>query len=191
MARAYVKACPSHNQNARWFSHGLPEFLEQSSPYREARELADLARLERALNDAFDAEDAAVLTLPKLAKHAPERWGDLFFTPHPSAARLDLATNAFAIWRALKDEETAPPVEALSERLIVWRNGTVASVRPLGSEEVMMWDEAAKGVRFGVLCELAATFDDPDGAALRVAQYLQAWIGAGLLSKASLRRGKK
>ena len=50
---------------------------------------------------------------------------------------------------------------------------------------------AAKGVRFGVLCELAATFDDPDGAALRVAQYLQAWIGAGLLSMASLRRGKK
>ncbi|HEY8215109.1 MAG TPA: DNA-binding domain-containing protein [Methylocystis sp.] len=190
MARAYVKAYPSRNQNARWFPHRLPEFLGVSAVYGGQRALADIASLERAVNDAFDAADAPVLDMPKLAKHAPERWGDLFFTPHPSAARLDLHTNAFAIWKAVKNDNDAPPVDALAERerILVWRDGTMPKVRALAAEEVMMWDEAAKGVRFSVLCEMAATFDDPDTAALRVAQYLQAWIGAGLLSKAGLRR---
>jgi len=36
----------------------------------------------------------------------------------------------------------------------------------------MLWDEAARGVRFGVLCEMAATYDDPDRAALHAAGYL-------------------
>jgi hypothetical protein len=61
-------------------------------------------------------------------------------------------------------------------------------VRPLGPEEAMMWDEAGKGVSFAALCQLMATFDDPEGAALRAAGYLQSWITAGMLSGAKLRR---
>ncbi len=48
----------------------------------------------------------------------------------------------------------------------------------------MLWDEAANGVRFGMLCEMAATYDDPDGAAARAAGYLQGWIASGLLTSA-------
>jgi hypothetical protein len=60
-------------------------------------------------------------------------------------------------------------------------------VRALSPEEAMMWDEAAKGVPFGRLCELAAVYDDPDTAPLRAAQHLKGWIGSGALSAASLR----
>jgi len=34
-----------------------------------------------------------------------------------------------------------------------------------------MWDEAAKGVRFGVLCEMVSTFAGKDDAELRAASY--------------------
>ena len=34
--------------------------------------------------------------------------------------------------------------------------------RELPAEEAMMWDEAAKGIPFGVLCSMLATYDDPD-----------------------------
>jgi hypothetical protein len=52
-------------------------------------------------------------------------------------------------------------------------------------EEAMMWIEASRGARFGVLCEMLATFDDPDGAALRAAGYLQGWLEAEMLSAAN------
>ena len=48
-----------------------------------------------------------------------------------------------------------------------------------------MWDEAAGKIPFGVLCEMLATYDDPDGAAARGATYLHGWITAGLLSAVS------
>ncbi len=57
--------------------------------------------------------------------------------------------------------------------------------RELSTEEAMMWDEAAKGIPFDVLCEMLATYDDPDGAAARGAGYLHGWITSGLLADVS------
>jgi hypothetical protein len=188
LARAYVRERPSRTSNARWFSHALPEFLAEAEPYRGMAQLAELARIERALSDAFDAADAPVVTLDELKSMPPEHWSDLVFVPHPSAFRLDLSSNAFAIWTALKSEAEPPAPAGLEapQRLLVWRHGTMPKVRALEPEEAMMWTEAARAVRFGVLCELAATYDDPEGAALRAARYLQSWISAGLLSLARL-----
>ena len=188
MGHAYVKARPSQHPNLRWFSQGLPDFLRSNEPYSNHPVLADLAALEKALNDAFDASEGAVLPLEAMAGFAPESWNDLVFAPHPSAQRIDLATNAAAIWMALKNEEAPSEAETLAEpsRLLVWRQDTTPMFRELTAEEAMMWDEAANGIPFGVLCEMLATYDDPDGAAARGASYLHGWITAGLLTAASL-----
>jgi Putative DNA-binding domain len=187
MGHAYVKARPSENPNLRWFSQRLPDFLRSAEPYNRHPVLSDLAALEKALNHAFDAAEAPVLALPDMAGFAPEVWNDLVFQPHPSALRLDLMTNAPAIWLALKNDETPPEAAVLEEpsRLLIWRQDTTPVFRELGSEEAMMWDEAAGKIPFGVLCEMLATYDDPDGAAARGATYLHGWITAGLLSAVS------
>lgn len=184
LARAYVAARPSRNQNARWFSHRLPDFIAETRPGEP--HLAELATLERALNDAFDALEREPLTLPDLAVVPPENWSDLVFEPHPSAQRLPFTTNAHALWLALKNEETPPPVEAYAqpENVMVWRHETTPKVRRMSGEEAMMWNEAVNGVPFGRLCELIAVYDDPESAPLRAAQHLQGWIVSGLLAKA-------
>lgn len=183
LARAYVAASPSHNPNARWFSHRFPDFIAKTYP--DQMHLAELAALERALNDAFDAPDADPLALADLAAVAPELWSSLVFTPHPSAARLTLTTNAHALWLALKDENAPPEVQTFEtpETVLVWRRETTPRLRRAAGEEAMMWTEAAKGLPFGALCELVATYDDPETAPLRAAQYLQGWITSGLLAK--------
>jgi hypothetical protein len=187
-ARAYIAARPSRTQNARWFSHGLPDFLAEAEI--EHPEVAELAGLERMVNDAFDAADGPVLAISDLAAIPPEEWTGLKFVPHPSARHLDLATNAYAIWAALKDDTPPPPASKLKEveRIVAWRRDVTPLMRRMAGEEAMMWNEADKGVPFGVLCELVATYDDPDGAAMRAAQYLQGWIAAGMLSNAAAGR---
>ncbi len=187
MGHAYVKARPSEHPNLRWFSQALPEFLKSTAPYSDHPVLSDLAALERALNDAFDGKDGPVVTLAGMAGFAPEAWADLRFKPHPTAGRLDVSTNASAIWMALKNDGTPPDALVLEEpsRLLIWRQDTTPVFRELAAEEAMMWDEAANEIPFGVLCTMLATYDDPDGAAARGAGYLHGWVTAGLLTDAS------
>lgn len=189
MARQFIAAHPSRTPNARWFADGLPNFLARTDPYCARPALHELVGLERRLADAFDAPDAPVLTLADLAAIAPADWGLLTFRAHPSTARLDHQSNAFAIWSALKGDLPAP-AETLRrdepDRLLVWRTGSTAMVRALGAEEAMLWDEAGRGATFGRLCELTAVFGDPATAALRAAQHLQAWLSTGALTGLAL-----
>ncbi len=183
LADVYITAHPSDTPNVRWFSRKLPNFLKETEPFSKRKELAEIAELEHSLALAFDAADQTHLTLEALQSIAPEAWADLQFESHPSVARLNFNTNAYASWLALENDRDPPATIALDrpQRLLVWRKGLSARVRDLTDEEAMMWDEAMRGVAFGRLCELLATFDDPETAPMRAAQYLQSWIAAGLL----------
>jgi hypothetical protein len=184
LVKAYIAANPSDQRNARWFGRHLPTFIIGNEAYALHPEIAELAALEKALADAFDGPDAAPLTIETLTAVSPESWPKLVFTTHPAALRLTFATNATDIWMALKDETAPPEAQPLPEphAIIIWRHEFMSRFRPLAAEEAMMWDEAAKGVRFGVLCEMVATFGGEDAAELRAATYLKNWIDTGMLA---------
>jgi hypothetical protein len=184
LVRAYIAANPSDRRNARWFGRHLAAFIRARADYVPHPEIAELAELEKALADAFDGPDADPLRIEALTALAPETWPQLVFTPHPTAIRLAFKTNAADIWCALKDE-TAPPAPTLlpePRAILVWRQDFMARFKPLCAEEAMMWDEAAKGVCFGVLCEMAATFAGEEDAELRAATYLKGWVDTGMLT---------
>jgi Putative DNA-binding domain len=180
----YIAAHPSDQRNARWFGRHLPVFVRENPTYAKHPEVAEIAELEKALTDAFDGPDAEPLRIEALAAIPPEAWPKLVFKPHPTAIRLTFGTNAADIWSALKSETAPPKPEHLPEpqAIVVWRQDFMSHFRPLPPEEAMMWDEAAKGVWFSVLCEMVATFAGEDEAELRAAAYLRGWIDMGMLA---------
>ena len=184
LVKAYIAANPSDQRSARWFGRHLPAFVRDSETFAKHPEAAEIAQLEKALADAFDGPDAAPLGIEALAAIQPEDWPNLVLEPHPTATRLTFKTNAADIWSALKDEEAPPKPEHLTEpqAIVVWRQDFMARFRPLSAEEAMMWDEAGKGVRFGVLCEMVATFAGEDDAELRAATYLKGWVDTAMLA---------
>ncbi len=187
LAQGYITAHPSRTANARWFGARFPEHVAEHPAAAALPELADIARFTRALNDAFDAADASRLTLADLAVVAPEAWGGLVFAPHPSVRRLDLSTNAIALWRWASDGADAgthPEAVRLSkpDRIAVYRPELTPRYRRLGDEEAMMLDEMIKGTTFAGLCEMVGTYGGEDGAALRAASHLKLWIEEGMLS---------
>lgn len=184
LVRAYIAGNPSDQRSARWFGRHMPAFIAKSRTFADHPEVAELAALEKALADAFDGPDAEALRLSDLAELPPEAWPALELKPHPTAIRLTFTTNAAGIWTALKNETAPPKPTRLPEpqALLVWREGFMARFKPLTTEEAMMWDEAAKGVRFSVLCEMVATFAGEDEAELRAASYLKSWVELGTLA---------
>lgn len=185
LARSYIETNPSKTPNARWFGDKFPDFLSNSIEYADAILFSELATLERALVDVFDAEDVAPLSLEQLGAIALDAWPNLTFSPHPAIRRIDLSTNVDDIWQALHNQQKPPAAKTLGEtrQVIVSRQEGMATFRLMASDEAMMWDEAAKGVRFSVLCEMLAIHGGEEHAAVRAAQYLQVWINSGMLSQ--------
>ncbi len=188
LCRDYIAAYPSNNPNARYFGNRLPEFLEHTEPYQSQKELLELARLEKVLNDAFDCVDAPTLAAEELGNVDPGDWVRLCFSAHPSVARLTFDTNATDIWKALKNEQDVPQPLILDapQNVLVWRKDTTPMMRVMAEEEAMMWDEAIKRVNFGVLCEMLATYQDADTAPQRAAQYLSAWLSNEMITSFEL-----
>jgi hypothetical protein len=184
LAKSYIASHPSDRRSVRDFGRQVPAFLAGDATFGKHPELAEIAELEWALADAFDGPDAEPLSIARFAEIPPELWTRLVFTPHPTARRLTFATNAADIWAALRGETAPPPAgrPAEPQTLLVWRQDVTARFKPLGPEEAMMWDEAAAGTRFGVLCEMVATYGGEDGADLRAATYLKDWVDMGSLA---------
>jgi hypothetical protein len=189
LCRTFIKAQPSTSRNARWVSQGLADFAAATPPWADHPEMGEIAWLERALGNAFDSADAPVLTLEGLGEIPADGWGAVSFTFHPSLQRGRFATNAGDVWTALNDGGEDHPASVMLDEpheIAVWREALTSKWRELPAEEAMMLDAARDGVPFGVLCEMVATFAEPDTAAARAAGYLQGWIVAGMLSGWSL-----
>lgn len=184
MAERYIHAHPSDQPNARWFSHHLPEFLTSSPHYRRQPEIAELARLERAINDAFDGPDHPIVTMADLAAIRPEDFVSASFRIAPTVHRFAVTTNVSSLWASLKCDEIPPRPEdcAKPTEILVWRQGSGSRFRILGEEEAMAIDSAREGLPFSVICEMMATYEDPENAGLRAAAYLRGWIEAEIVS---------
>lgn len=185
LASAYAYAVPSNNPNGRWFGSKLPEYLSETAPYSDRLELCELAVLERALNDVFDAADAEPLTLADLASVPPEAWGELVFSFQPATRVLEFKTNAVDLWSALHNDTALPSVCEMEEpvHVVCYREERMSKFRFMSHEEAILWREAVKGTSFAGLCEIGATYGGEDGAAERAAGILHNWISAGLLKK--------
>lgn len=185
MARDYVASHPSDHPNARWYSRRLATFLMNDPRYSADLALGELAALELAVNDAFDAEDRPVVTLQDLASISPDKFAAARFTASPSVRRLTVTTNVAELWPLLQSEGAELPSSAALDvpaEFVVWRQDETSHFRQITAEEAMAIDEMRNGVPFGVLCEMIAMMDDPDGAAMRAAGYLRNWIDSGIIA---------
>lgn len=187
MARTFALHNPANPPDGRRYGTGLPEFLGAFSPYKERPLLADLARLERALTSAVDAPKVEPLAVAELGAIPAEKWATMTFTPHPAVQRVDLRTNAVEVWSELQNgtAPSTPRLLAQTDQILVYRKDRQVKFRRLAPDEAMMWDEATKGARFSLLCEMMAMFGRHQATAARAASYIKSWTAAGMLVKAA------
>lgn len=178
LACAYLERYPSQHPNIRWVGRRLPGFLGEQEPYRADPALAELAAFERALRDAFDAEDAPVLSGEALAAIPPQSWASMRPVLHPSVHRLDLGWNTVAVWQALDRGEPHPRPQPLERRIpwLVWRKDFTPLFRSLAPGEAAVLDAVRGGADIETLCERASAWSPPEQVPAQVAGWLAAWL---------------
>ncbi len=192
----YVTAHPPRDRNARWYTTGLPDFLREHRQWRNEAAALSMALFERAVVDAFDASDAAPLTIQALAEFAPEDSPRLVFAFHPSLIALRLTPGVFAAYQAMNGDDEGEDVAAEAEAetagegefeaVAVWRCNEESVFRELEPDEFLALNEARAGRAFGDICQMAAFQHAGDIEPDRLAQFLASWFEDGMVTGVSL-----
>lgn len=181
LADAYIGAQPSRERNARWYTTRFPDFLREQDEWRDNARAIDLALLERALTDAFDAPDAEPLAIAELAAFAPEQWPRLSFAFHPSLIVLELEEGTIATHEAAMEQQDLPPRGEGRGHVAIWRADLDSVHCELEADEAMALSLAMEGHAFGDICQMAAFRDHADASPERLAQMLTGWFQEGLV----------
>ncbi|MCB1526862.1 MAG: putative DNA-binding domain-containing protein [Hyphomicrobiaceae bacterium] len=183
-AAGYIEAHPSDRQNVRWFSRNMPDFLAATAPFSNWPQMAEVARIELALADAFDSANAETFSLAMLTSISPDDWATLMVVPHPSVRRIDALTNALDIWIAIDAGTEPPQAKRLNspQHLIVWREATTPRIRVMSIDEATAFDAAQPASTFADVVAAMTSFEDQREAAKAAVGFLAGWAAAGMLA---------
>lgn len=183
LVHAYIAAHPSHYFSMRYVGQYLGEFLRNTAPYSEHRDLYELALFEWALCDAFDAADNAPLTHDDFRRIDPAAWPALRLQFHPSLQRVMLFGNTPALWSALQAEQQPPAFESAAQARpwLIWRQQLRLLFRPLAELEPLVFDAFCNGADFAEVCEQVCEVLPAEQVPPLVAGLIQQWLQDGLI----------
>lgn len=167
-AASFLSREPSTHPSVRWLGERFPAWLRNA----HGEPLGDLARLEWAVLNASDAEDAASLDPIELQALAPQSWSDLRLALHPSLTLLEVCANVREIWLALRRSTPAPELAPVPERLAVWRAQPGPQVEPIDDSSLRLLRILAGSSNLGAACERLARDLPPAEVPAVVAEVL-------------------
>jgi hypothetical protein len=172
----YLAADPSTEPSVRHLGRKVADFIR-------AREgtpawLADLAALEWARVDAFDAPDDQTLTLAQLAELDPARWPQMQMSAVRSLKLLDAKWPVHRLW--LEDEPAG--VEPCAICLRVWRRPDFQVLQtPMDAYESAAVAMLLKGSSFAEICQVFDALDEQEGAQ-QAGGLLLRWLEDGIVA---------
>jgi hypothetical protein len=178
LARAYVAESPSTHPSLRQAGRDFGAFLAHAEDVPAY--VPDLARLEWARLDVFDAPDGAVLALECLRARSPDAWHALPLRPIDALTTLRSAWPVHEIWAA----ERAPAAgwTPATTTLRVWRREFLVYQGRMDALERAALALIAPGATFGALCALCEDTPGVEDAARDAAALVLRWIDDGILA---------
>ncbi len=149
LVRAYLSAHPSRSYTLNELGRRLPEFVRRARvPY--AAFCHDLARLERAVAEVFDAPETKPLDAKQLAALRPRDLERLRLVPAAALRLLKLEHDAGAWLDSLRgDAHDHPPVRRKRTRVVVYRRSYGVKRREQGEAAFALLEDLVVGAPIG------------------------------------------
>ena len=181
LVRDYLERHPSTSRSVRPLGRFLGQFLDGHSLGAEHPYVADLARFEWALLEAFDARDAEPLPPERLKSVPADQWPGLRLALAPSLRIVEARAPVQEVWGAVTAGQAPPRVECRPTVLRVWREGLRVFHRVIGDVELAALRAIERGAGFAATCEAASALVGEDQAAVEVARLLERWLADQLI----------
>lgn len=177
LIEGYVAARPPASFTLRDYGVDLPGWLATADAPPWA---ADLARLERARVEVFDAADQVALTRDDVAALPPQALAALPLRWIAASAVVPLAWTVDDTWSDLEDDVPPRPPTPTTRVVLVWRRDLAVIHRTLEADEAALASAMTPGVTFADACEVVARSSDEPVA--RALELLLRWLDAEALA---------
>jgi hypothetical protein len=173
----YLETFPSEQPSVRHLGRALAEFLRRCEDMPKC--LADLAELEWARVEVFDAPDAECATIDELATVPPDAWPALRFSTIPAIQTLRVQYPAHQLWSDSQSLE----VPAAETSLRIWRKNDFHVLHaPMDERESAAHHKMISGETFAAICETFADLPEMD-AAREATGLLARWLEDGIIAR--------
>jgi hypothetical protein len=173
----YLETFPSEQPSVRHLGRSLAEFLQSLEDIPKC--LADLAELEWARVEVFDAPDAECATIDDLAAVPPDAWPALRFSTIPAIQTLRVQYPAHQLWSDSQSLEMRPAETSLR----IWRkNDLLVLHAPMDERESAALHKLISGKTFAAICETFADLPEMD-AAREATGLLARWLEDGIIAR--------
>lgn len=173
--RKFVARNPSRNRTLNGMSAKFPAFLARYVPKGHRNGLAvDVARIERAMEDVFDAPRAEPMTAAQFGTIGADQWERVRLTVTPALRLLTLrypANDFMNAVRAGKKPRIPRPRKTVA---IVYRRGFSVFRRDQEPEQFRLLNALASGRVLAAA--VRASIGDRTASADRLAEKLGAWF---------------
>ncbi len=183
----YLIAHPPTHFSLRYAGQQLPAFVRGHALAARWPYLPDLAALEWAILDAFDAPDAEPLDAAALASVPQERWPELRLQLTPSLRLLRLDWPVHEVWKQAQGDEQPEEPQPAPTALRVWRQDLRVFHRPMDATEDAALRAVNDGAPFADVCERIVACESEAHGADRALALLGEWLADGLLTGYSLK----
>jgi hypothetical protein len=182
LAERYLARHPSTHPSVRYVGARFADFVAGQAagpPW-----LADLARLEWARVEVFDAADAAPLRLADLQAVPSADWPALRLRLVPACRVVKSPWPIHEIWTAGDpDSDRRLPDEPRASVVRVWREGFSVSHAAMGDLERQVFARLQRGEPFANLCGALEGDLEPDAAAREAGALLMRWLEDEILAR--------
>jgi len=175
LVREYLGSHPSTHPSVHLLGRDLAAAIAQRADVPSY--LADLARLEWARREVFDAPDCEPLTADALRAVPSAEWAHLRFTPIRALAILRAEWPVHEVW--LGTSAASPAATCIR----VWRGQDYRVYHArMDARDTEVLDRLIAGEPFGVVC---TAFDSlaPLEAARRATALLARWLEDGIIAR--------
>ena len=184
----YVAAHPSVSYTFNRLGRGFPEFVRASKGVRKRAFAADLARLELAITEVFDAPQSAAWPAEEIARIPQDAWVGAVFRPI-AAFRLCAFTHPVnAYLQSVKDDDhDHPETSRKATWVAVWRKNYEVWRLDLSKPAYDFMCALAKRRPFGKAVAAAAKGlqGDPGPQLFR---WLRDWVAEGMFESVDVSR---
>lgn len=182
LVAAYVQDFPSRSYTLNRLGDHLPEFLETYGSARGRMVRRDLALLELAVTEVFDADETPAVAAERIVAIPAAEWPSVRFRPIAALRLLTLSTNAPAIFEALRNGDTTPPARRKREHVLVFRCDYGVRRRSLSPAAFFFLAELSNGTPLGVALDVL-TRSHRSLAPDALTAWTREWIADGLFSE--------